>query len=146
MRGEELGVGQGHVQDTWRPNTTQLRVHLGVQEQCALDCKHRPYMESDFNIPHMVGKICSRASNGTEPTTKLCLSQRESSNQVDVQNLSRCCVTIFWAVGLCIVLEPIRGASKGLARPFVRPQLHELIIHLQFCLHSSLFLLVFFDS
>jgi hypothetical protein len=31
-------------------------------------------------------------------------------------------------------------------RRFVRPQLRELIIHLQFWLHSSLFLLVFFDS
>jgi hypothetical protein len=29
---------------------------------------------------------------------------------------------------------------------FVRPQLRELIIHLQFWLHSSLFLLLFFDS
>jgi hypothetical protein len=30
-------------------------------------------------------------------------------------------------------------------RRFVRPQLCELIIHLLFLLHSSLFLLVFFD-
>jgi hypothetical protein len=31
-------------------------------------------------------------------------------------------------------------------RRFERPQLRELIIHLQFWLHSSLFLLVFFNS
>jgi hypothetical protein len=44
-------------------------------------------------------------------------SQRELSKQVDIQNLIGCCVAVFWAVGLCIVLEPIRGASKGLVRP-----------------------------
>jgi hypothetical protein len=95
---------------------------------------------------------------------------------VDVQNLSRCCAAVFWVVGPCIVLEPIRVASRDLCTPlntlysiespklgfgfcldysiknsfavcrFVRPQLRELIIHLQFWLHSSLFLLVFFDS
>jgi hypothetical protein len=47
------------VQDTWRPNTTQLRVHLGVQEQSAIDWTPRPHIESDFDVPHMVGKIFS---------------------------------------------------------------------------------------
>src|SRR5438132_3554794 len=58
-----------------------------------------------------------RASNGTSPTSNFHLSQQESSKQVDVKNLSGCCATIFWPVGLCIVLESIRGASRGLARP-----------------------------
>jgi hypothetical protein len=44
-------------------------------------------------------------------------SQRKLSKQVDIQNMIGCCVAVFWAVGLCIVLEPIRGASKGLACP-----------------------------
>jgi hypothetical protein len=47
------------VQDTWRPNTTQLRVHLGVQEQSDLDWMPRPHTESDFDVPHMVRKISS---------------------------------------------------------------------------------------
>src|SRR5438128_2279401 len=58
-----------------------------------------------------------KASNGIGPTSNFYLSQRESSKQVDVQNLSGCCATIFWPVGPCIVLESIRGASRGLARP-----------------------------
>src|SRR6266540_3711830 len=58
-----------------------------------------------------------RASNGTGPTSNFHMSQRESYKQVDVQNLSRCCATIFWPVGPCIVLESIRGAFRGLARP-----------------------------
>jgi hypothetical protein len=36
--------------------------------------------------------------------------------------------------------------NSFIVRRFVRPQLHDLIIHLQFWFHSSLFLLVFFDS
>ena len=82
----------------------------------------------------------------------------------------------YLAFGLCISCEPIRGPSRSLcttleslytaaAAPlgfgfcldysvknsfavfrFVRPQLVRLIIHLQFWLLSSLFLLVFFDS
>jgi hypothetical protein len=47
------------VQDIWRSNTTQLRVHLGVQEQSALNWTLRPYTESDFYVPHMVGNIIS---------------------------------------------------------------------------------------
>src|SRR5438105_14896583 len=58
-----------------------------------------------------------RTSNGTGPTSNFHLSQRELSKQVDIQNLSGCCATIFWAVGPCIVLESFRGASRGLARP-----------------------------
>jgi hypothetical protein len=52
-----------------------------------------------------------KAFNGTGSTLKFLLSRQESSKQVDVQNLSGCCVTIFWAAGPCIVLEPVRVAS-----------------------------------
>jgi hypothetical protein len=39
-----------------------------------------------------------RASNGTGPTSKFLLNRRESSTQVDVQNLSGCCVTVILLV------------------------------------------------
>src|SRR6266540_1407367 len=50
-------------------------------------------------------------------TSKFHRSQRETSKQVSIQNLPGCCVTVFWPVGPCIVLESIRGASRGLACP-----------------------------
>src|SRR5438132_10628445 len=53
-----------------------------------------------------------RASNGTGPTSNFHLSQRESSKQVDVQNLSGCCPTIFWPVGLVSCWSPL-GARPG---------------------------------
>jgi hypothetical protein len=58
-----------------------------------------------------------RVSNGTSSTSKFLLSRWELSKQVGIQNLSGCCVTICWAVGTCTVLEPIRVAFRGLARP-----------------------------
>jgi hypothetical protein len=45
------------------------------------------------------------------------LSPQESLTQVGVQNLTGCCVTVFWVVGPCTVLKPVRVASRGLARP-----------------------------
>jgi hypothetical protein len=57
-----------------------------------------------------------RSSNGIGPTSKYLLSRWESPIQVGIQNLTGCCVTIFWAVGPCTVLNPIRVVSRGLAR------------------------------
>jgi hypothetical protein len=37
--------------------------------------------------------------------------------KVLAQDLTGCCVTVFWAVGPCTVLKPIKVASRGLARP-----------------------------
>src|SRR5438128_10267016 len=74
---------------------------------------------------------CHRASNGTGPTLNFHLSQQESSKLVDIQNLSGCCATIFWPVGPCIVLESIRDASRGLARP--NPYLFSSRRHFRVC-------------
>jgi hypothetical protein len=57
MCGEEFGVGQGQ-QETFRTLGGPI-VHLGVQEQSALDWTPRPHMEFDFDVPYMVGKIFS---------------------------------------------------------------------------------------
>ena len=58
-----------------------------------------------------------RASNSTSVMSKYYLSRRESSKQVDVQNLSRCCVTVFWVVGPCIVSGPMGARHRIGARP-----------------------------
>ena len=57
------------------------------------------------------------ASNGTILRPKFVRSRRESSKQVNVQNLSRCCDTIFWAVGPCIVLGSMMDVARGLCMP-----------------------------
>ena len=44
---------------SWRPNTSQVRVQLGIQEQSILDWTPRPHTESDFDDSYMVGKIIS---------------------------------------------------------------------------------------
>jgi len=44
---------------SWRPNTSQVRVQLGIQEQSILDWTPRPLTESDFDDPYMVRKIIS---------------------------------------------------------------------------------------
>ena len=44
---------------SWRPNTSQVRVLLGIQEQYILDWTPKPHTESYFDNPYMVGKIIS---------------------------------------------------------------------------------------
>ena len=45
----------------WRPKETQVRVHLGVQEQHAPKSTPRPHMESVLDALYMDGKIISRS-------------------------------------------------------------------------------------
>jgi len=44
---------------SWRPNPSQVRVHLGVQEQCVVKRTPRLHMALVFNVPYMDGKIIS---------------------------------------------------------------------------------------
>ena len=44
----------------WRPKTTQVRVHLGVQEQPAPKMTPRSHTESVLDVLYMDGKIISR--------------------------------------------------------------------------------------
>ena len=44
----------------WRPKETQVRVHLGVQEQSAPKLMPRPHTESVLDALYMDGKIISR--------------------------------------------------------------------------------------
>jgi hypothetical protein len=61
-------------------------------------------------------KFC-RSSNGACLIYKFHLSRQESRKQVDIQNLSGCCVTAFCAVGPCIVSEPVGARPRVGARP-----------------------------
>jgi hypothetical protein len=76
-------------------------------------------MRPDFDCDglDMVGKIkrLSNQLNWFHPKT--IRSQRESSKQFSVQILFWCYDTVCWAVGPCIASEPIRGESRGHARP-----------------------------
>ena len=73
--GEWHGVLQGHLgcpnqeggprlirfeSPRWRPKETQVRVHLGVQEQPTPKSTPRPHTESILDALHMDGKIISR--------------------------------------------------------------------------------------
>jgi hypothetical protein len=51
--------------------------------------------------------------NGNSFMSKSYLRWWESSKQLDVQNLSGCCITIFWAIGPCILSETM-GHVLGL--------------------------------
>jgi len=118
----------------WRPKPIRLRFSFGLQEQAALK---------------------------RTPRLKFIRSRRESSVEVGVQNLSRCCVTVFGPMARVSCWSPIGARPGGLARPkplliaaaaivrlgvllrfilsrtvvavhrFVKPQLVRLIIHLQ---------------
>jgi hypothetical protein len=57
-----------------------------------------------------------RAFNGTGLMSKSYMRRRESSKQVDILNLSGCCATDFWAIGPCIVSEPMRARPRVGAR------------------------------
>ena len=41
----------------WRPNPSQVRVRLGLQEQRVVKWTRRSHIDSVFDDPHMVGKI-----------------------------------------------------------------------------------------
>ena len=122
MVGEWHGVPQGHLgcpnqeggprlirfeSPRWRPKETQVRVHLGVQEQPAPKSTPRPHTESILDALYMDGKIISRsfqwnwfeaqihsestgiaktsgASNGAGLRPKFIRSRRESPKQVNV--------------------------------------------------------------
>jgi hypothetical protein len=59
-------------------------------------------------------------SNGTSLISKFLLSPREMLKQWCAQNLSRCCVIIFWPRGLCIKLDPIGARPRVRAWPSPR--------------------------
>jgi hypothetical protein len=58
-RGMEAWRNSKGRQATWRLNTIQLRVHLRVQEQPDVNWTPRPHPKSDFDDPHMDGKLIS---------------------------------------------------------------------------------------
>ena len=123
---DQQGLGKGRVvkeEQLGRPHRAGAQAQLNFDSTS--ESRSRPHqnccpgrIQTPFWMFYIwMEREFHRASNGTGPTSNFHLSQRESSKQMDVQNLSGCCATIFWPVGPCIVLESIRGASRGLARP-----------------------------
>ena len=100
------------------PKTAQVRVHLGVQEQPAPKMKARSHTESVFNVLYMDGKIISRNFQYLQIQAQ---NHLESMGIIKTSGhpeyLSRCCDTIFWAVGPCIVLGSIMDVARGLCMP-----------------------------
>ena len=100
-------------QPRWRPKPIQLRVWSGVQEQSVLKWTPRLHTGSDLYVLYMDRKIISRRLERNQFQAQI---HQESTEIVwgnwhlaSVPAL-RCRLLIF---GPCIVLEPIRGASRG---------------------------------
>jgi hypothetical protein len=80
---------------SWRPKAIQVRVQFGVQEQCAIKRRPRSHTKSVWTFYIWLEAEFHRASNGISLMQKFIASQRESSKQVDVQNLPKCCFDSF---------------------------------------------------
>jgi hypothetical protein len=74
-----------------RPKAIQVRVQFGVQEQCAIKRTPRSLRSRFWTFYILLVEEFHKASNGTGLVPKSVPSQRESSKQVDVQNLPKCC-------------------------------------------------------
>jgi hypothetical protein len=83
------------------PGPTRLRLHLGFQNLTSPKLTPSPHTELDLDVLYMVG---TRISTGIME-----ISGRPESVRVLHHHL--------WAAGSCIMLEPVRVASKGLACP-----------------------------
>jgi hypothetical protein len=64
-------------------------VHTKNDAQVTYEVGFGRWLEAEFHD----------ASNGIGLRPKFVLSQRESSKEVNIQNLSGCCANTFWAVG-----------------------------------------------
>jgi hypothetical protein len=69
-------------------------------------------MGSVFYILYMQERKDDNLSNGAGLTSKHHPIQWKTLEQCGVQNLSRCCVAIFWPDGLCIRLSPIGARPR----------------------------------
>jgi hypothetical protein len=76
----------------WRPKAIQVRAQFGVQEQCAINGRPGRIRIRFWTFYIWLEAQFHRSSNGTGLMPKFVLRQRESSKQIDVQNLPRCCV------------------------------------------------------
>jgi hypothetical protein len=107
-----------------RSSLTRLQLHLGFQDQSALNWTPKMHPDSDYDGLDMVVKIrrLSNQPNWFHP--KIRPESRESSKQVSVQILFWCCDTVCWAVGPLgrVSRRSPLGASPGVT--------HALILYL----------------
>ena len=101
----------------WRPKTTQVRVHLGVQEQPTMFWSPRPHTESVFDVLHMDGKLRRHTFQCRWSHAKILSESTGIIETMDTQNLPGRCAAVFWAVGPCIMLQPIGARPGGRPRP-----------------------------
>jgi hypothetical protein len=79
----------------------QVWVHLGIQDQSALNWSPRTHTDSVFHI--WMESLFDKEANSSGLASKYAQNQRGSSKQVTVQNLSGRCVAVFWVDWPCIV-------------------------------------------
>ena len=98
---------------SWRPNPCQVWVCFGLQEQPTLKRMPRSHMKLDLGALAMDGNIISRHFQWHWSQAQIHPESigivRGTWRPVSVPTLRRC-LSVF---GPCIVLKPIRGASRG---------------------------------
>ena len=93
------------------------RVCLGVQEQREVKTTPWPHMESFFDVLYMDGKIISSKFQWSRNQAQIRLESIGITETRERLDLSRCCGTIFWAVGLCIELGSMMDVARALCTP-----------------------------
>ncbi len=101
----------------WRPKPSRLRVRFRVHDQSALKLTSRLHTCSDLGFFIWIESKEDNLSNGFYPTSKFFPSQRELTEQVDVQNLSRCCITVFGPLGRVSCWNHQGCVKRGLHDP-----------------------------
>jgi hypothetical protein len=74
-------------------------------------------MDSVLDVLYMDGKIRGQPFNGCGLSSEHHPIPWEMSKQCGIQNLSGCCLAIFWHDGLCIKLIPIGALPRVGAQP-----------------------------
>ena len=113
LHGHHLRRPARAPQPRWRPKPIRLRFSFGLQEQPAIKWTPRLHTELDLDVLYMVGKIISIRFQWNRSQAQIHLKSMGIvrtiwSPESDLALRRR--LSVF---GLCIVLEPIRGASKG---------------------------------
>ena len=97
----------------WTPKAIQVWAHLGVREQHAPKTLPRSHMVPKFDILHTYGKLRRKTFLWKESHLFIRLESIGIVETIWRLESIRVLHTVFWVVGLCIVLEPDRGRPWG---------------------------------
>ena len=120
----------------WRPKPIRLRFSFGLQEQAALKRAPRLHTESDLGTFDMDGKIISRRFQWLWSKAQIHPESTGIVCEVGVQNLFRCCITVFGPMARVSCWSPIGARPGGHARPKPLLVAAATIVRLGFCLDS----------